>query len=68
MKTIRKNPNELQTEEAKTTRPGTIEKDKNKEYKEITVAREKKVKGDSDEGVSDEKPFDARINNIHQKR
>ncbi len=68
MKTIRENPNDLQTEEAKTTRPGTIEKDKNQEYKEIVEAGEKKVKGDPDEGASDEKPFDARTNNIHQKR
>lgn len=68
MGTIKENPNDLQTKEAKTTRPGTIDKDKNKEYREIESAKEKKVTGDPDEGASDEKPFDAKTNNIHQKR
>jgi hypothetical protein len=68
MGTIKENPNDLQTEEAKTTRPETIEKDKNNEYTEIVKNREKKVKGNPDEGASDEKPFDAKTNNIHQKR
>jgi len=26
------------------------------------------VKGNKDEGVADEEPFDARTNNMHQKR
>jgi hypothetical protein len=68
MGTLKKNPNNLQTKEAKSTRPGTIEKDKNKEYREIVDNREKKTTGDPDEGASDEKPFDAKTNNIHQKR
>jgi hypothetical protein len=68
MGTIKENPNDLQEKEAKTTRPGTIDKDKNKEYREIVNAKEKKVKGDPEEGASDEKPYDAKTNNIHQKR
>jgi hypothetical protein len=68
MKTVKVNPNDLQIKEAKTTRPGSIEKSKDKEYQEIQQKKEKKVKGEPDEGAADEKPFDARSNNMHQKR
>ena len=68
MGAIKENPNNLQTEEAKTTRPGTIEKDKKNEYREIVNNKEKKTAGNPDEGASDEKLFDAKTNNIHQKR
>jgi hypothetical protein len=68
MKTVKENPNDRQIKEAKTTRPGSIEKSKDKEYREIQQKKEKKVKGGADEGAADEKPFDARSNNMHQKR
>ena len=68
MKTVKENPNDRQISEAKTTRPGSIEKSNDKEYREIQQKKEKKVKGDRDEGAADEKPFDARSNNMHQKR
>jgi hypothetical protein len=68
MKTVKENPNDRQISEAKTTRPGSIEKSNDKEYREIQQKKEKKVKGGSDEGAADEKPFDARSNNMHQKR
>jgi hypothetical protein len=68
MGTIKENPNDLQIKEAKTTRPGSIERTKDKEYREIQQKKEKKVKGETDEGAADEKPFDARSNNMHQKR
>jgi hypothetical protein len=68
MGTIKENPNEVQNRQAKTTRPGSIEKSKDKEYREIQQKKEKKVKGDPDEGAADEIPFDSRSNNMHQKR
>jgi hypothetical protein len=68
MGTVKKNPNELQIKEAKTTRPGSLEKAKDKEYREIEDKKARKVKGNKDEGVADEKPFDARDNNMHRKR
>ncbi len=68
MGTIKENPNDVQTRQAKSTRPGSIEKSKNKEYREIQQKKEKKVNGSPDEAASDEKPFDARSNNMHQKR
>jgi hypothetical protein len=68
MSTIKKNPNDLQNEEAKTTRPGNLDRAKEKEYLEIKQKQAKKVKGNSDEGVADEKPYDAKNNNIHSKR
>jgi hypothetical protein len=64
----KKNPNDLQIRQAKTTRPGSIEESKAREYREILDKKEKKVKGDPDEGVADEQPFDAKSNNMHQKR
>ena len=45
MSTIKKNPNDLQTKEAKTTRPGSIKKAQDKEYQEIIKAKEKKTEG-----------------------
>jgi len=68
MGTIKKNPNDLQIKEAKSTRPGSIEKSNTKLTKEIRKNSPKKVKGNKDEGVADEEPFDARTNNMHQKR
>ena len=68
MSTIKKNPNDLQTKEAKTTRPRSIEKAKDKEYREIIKNKEKKVTGNPDDGAADEKPFDAKHNNMHGKR
>jgi hypothetical protein len=58
----------VQINQAKTTRPGSIEESKDKEYREILDKKEKKVKGDPDEGATDEQPFDAISNNMHQKR
>ena len=68
MGTIKKNPNDLQIKEAKSTRPGSIEKSNARLTKEIKKNSPKKVKGKKDEGVADEEPFDARSNNMHQKR
>jgi hypothetical protein len=68
MSTIKKNPNDLQTKEAKTTRPGSIKKAQDKEYQEIIKAKEKKTEGNPDDGAADEKPFDAKHNNMHGKR
>jgi hypothetical protein len=68
MGTIKKNPNDLQLKEAKTTRPGDLEKSQAKLNQAIQKKRPKKVQGSDDEGAVNEKPFDARSNNIHQKR
>ena len=68
MGTIKKNPNDLQLKEAKTTRPGELEKSQKKLTQEIQKKKSKKVKGSDDEGAVDDKPFDARSNNMHQKR
>jgi hypothetical protein len=68
MRSKKKNPNNVQIRYSKTTRPGSIEESKDREYQEILDKKEKKVKGDSDEGAADEQPFDAKSNNMHQKR
>lgn len=68
MGTIKKNPNDVQIRQSKTTRPGSLEKSKEKEYQEIVKKRERRVEGDPDEGAADENPFDAKSNNIHGKR
>lgn len=68
MGTVKKNPNDLQTKEAKSTRPASIGKSKEKLNREIEKNKPKKVKGDPDEGAADEEPFDARSNNMHRKR
>jgi hypothetical protein len=64
----KKNPNDVQIRQAKTTRPGSVEESKDREHREILGKKEKKVKADPDEGVADEQPFDAKSNNMHQKR
>ena len=68
MGSIKKNPNDLQLKEAKTTRPKDIKNPQAKLTKAIQSKKEKKVKGSDDEGAVSDKPFDARSNNIHQKR
>jgi hypothetical protein len=68
MGTIKKNPNDLQLKEAKTTRPGDIKNVQAKLTKAILNKKEKKLKGSEDEGAVNDEPFDARTNNIHQKR
>jgi hypothetical protein len=68
MGTVKENPNDLQTKEAKTTRPKSIEKSEANLTAEIQKKRPRKVKGQKDEGAADEEPFDARGNNMHQKR
>ena len=68
MGTIKENPNDLQTREAKTTRPGDVEKPQAKLTRAIQNKKPKKVKGSDDEGAVSEKPFDAKSNNMHQKR
>jgi hypothetical protein len=68
MGTVKKNPNDIQIKEAKTTRPGSNEKSNARLTKEIKKNSPKKVRGNKDEGAADEEPFDARSNNIHQKR
>lgn len=68
MGTVKKNPNELQIKEAKSTRPDGIEKSKEKLTREIQKNKPRKVKGDPDEGAADEEPFDAKSNNMHEKR
>ena len=68
MGSVKENPNELQIKEAKSTRENDIEKSKTKLNQAIKKKSPKKVLGDKDEGVSDEAPFDAKSNNIHQKR
>jgi hypothetical protein len=68
MGTVKKNPNDLQTREAKTTRPGELEKSQTKLTQAIENKKPKKVKGSNDEGAVSEIPFDAKSNNMHQKR
>jgi hypothetical protein len=68
MDTVKENPNDRQTREAKTTRPGSLEKSQAKLNQAIQHKKPKKVKGSEDEGAASEKPFDARSNNMHQKR
>lgn len=68
MGTIKKNPNDLQIKEAKTTRPGSMEKSQAKLNQEIQNKKSKTVKGTEDEGAVSDKPFDAKSNNMHQKR
>lgn len=68
MGTVKENPNDRQTREAKTTRPGDVEKSQTKLTQEIRNKKPKKVKGSDDEGAVSEKPFDAKSNNMHQKR
>ena len=68
MGTVKKNPNDVQIKDAKTTRPKSIEKSQTKQNQEIQKNKPKKVAGNKDEGAADELPFDARSNNMHQKR
>ncbi len=68
MSTTKENPNNLQTEEAKSTRPSDPEKSKTRMYKKIRRKKPRKVAGDNDEGAADETPFDSKSNNMHQKR
>jgi hypothetical protein len=68
MGTIKENPNKLQIKEAKSTRDNDIEKSKTKLNQAIQKNKPKKVSGGNDEGAADEVPFDAKSNNIHQKR
>jgi hypothetical protein len=68
MGTIKPNPNERQIREAKTTRPGSLQKSKSMEEQEIRKNKPIKVKAPPDEGAADETPFDSKKNNIHQKR
>ena len=68
MGTVKENPNDRQTREAKTTRPGALKNHKAKLTQEMQHKKPKKVKGSDDEGAVNEKPFDAKSNNMHQKR
>jgi len=68
MGTVKENPNDRQIREAKTSRPGSLEKTQDKLNQEIQHKKAKKVKGSDDEGAVNEKPFDAKSNNMHQKR
>jgi len=68
MGTVKENPNDRQIREAKTSRPGSLEKTQAKLNQEIHHKKAKKVKGSDDEGAVNEKPFDAKSNNMHQKR
>ena len=68
MGTVKENPNDRQTREAKTSRPGSLEKSQAKLSQELQHKKPKKVKGSEDEGAVSEKPFDAKSNNMHQKR
>jgi|GEM_PF-1805407 hypothetical protein len=68
MGTVKENPNDRQTKEAKTTRESSIEKSKAELTQAIKKKKPRKVVGDKDEGAADEAPFDARSNNMHQKR
>jgi len=68
MGTIKKNPNDLQIKQAKSTRPEDLEVEKLREFREIKKRKPKKVAGDKDEGAVDEQHFDAQTNNIHRKR
>jgi hypothetical protein len=68
MESIKANPNERQIREAKTTRSYSLQKSKSREDREILEKKPRKVKGQRDDGAADEKPFDAKTNDIHQKR
>ncbi len=68
MGTVKKNPNDVQIKQAKTTRIGSIEKSKSREEKEIQYKKSKRVPADKDEGAADESPFDAKSNSMHMKR
>ena len=68
MGTVKENPNDRQIKEAKTTKENNIEKSKAKLNQAIKKKKLKKVVGDKDEGAADEAPFDAKSNNMHQKR
>lgn len=68
METVKKNPNDVQIKQAKTTRIGSIEKSKSREEKEIQYKKSKRVPADKDEGAADESPFDAKSNSMHMKR
>jgi len=68
MGTVKKNPNDLQLKEAKTTRPGESQKSQQKLTQDIQNKKPKKVRGSHEEGAVNEEPFDARSNNMHQKR
>jgi hypothetical protein len=68
MGTIKENPNDRQIKEAKSTRENNLEKSKAIQNQEIKKKKPKKVIGDKDEGTADETPFDAKSNNMHQKR
>jgi hypothetical protein len=68
MGTVKKNPNDIQIKEAKSTRPESIEKSKKKLTQEIHKNKPKKLAANKDEGADDEEPFDARSNNMHRKR
>jgi hypothetical protein len=68
MGTTKENPNAIQIKEAKSTRPGSIEKSQTKLNQAIQKNKPRKVSGENDEGAADELPFDAKSNNMHQKR
>lgn len=68
MKTVKKNPNDIQIKQAKTTQSGSIGKSKTEEDREIQNKKSKKVHADKDEGSADQSPFDAKSNNMHNKR
>ena len=68
MGTIKKNPNDVHIRDAKTTRPGSLEESNAKMNQEIQHKKAKRVKGSEDEGAVSDKPFDAKSNNMHQKR
>jgi len=68
MGTVKENPNDRQIREAKTSGPGSLEKSRAKLNQAIQHKKAKKVKGSDDEGAVNEKPFDAKSNNMHQKR
>jgi hypothetical protein len=68
MGTVKENPNDLQIKDAKTTGKESIEKSRARLNQAVQKKKPKKVIGDKDEGAADEAPFDAKSNNIHQKR
>ena len=68
MGTVKENPNDRQIKEAKSTRENNMEKSKAKLNQAIKKNKPRKVSGDKDEGAADETPFDAKSNNMHQKR
>ncbi len=68
MGNMKENPNDRQTKEAKSTRPGSLEKSKARQNQAIKHKKPSKVAGEKDEAAADESPFDARSNNMHQKR